>query len=209
VTNERASSRSALAISADGGAPSVSRMLNLRVNGRAHRLLLGYDVRAADTLAFVLRDRLGYTGLKVACDGGACGACTVLVDGAAVLSGMMLAAEAEGRDVTTIEGLPSDHPVVVAFAEQSDPGHGTALQCGYCTPGFVLTAVAFLARNPDPAPEEIREGLSNNLCRCGCYQGIVEAVLRAAPLMREGGRQDAERPEADPRWQASAEGGAR
>ena len=166
------------------GVAAAYRPLVVRVNGVERRFLLGYDVRPADTLAWLLRERLGFTGLKVSCDAGACGACTVLMDGRAVLSCMVLAAEAEGRDVVTIEGLPVHHPVIVAYAEQSAPGHGTALQCGYCTPGFVMATVGFLARNPHPTPAEIREGLSNNLCRCGCYNAIVQAVLRAVDLMR-------------------------
>jgi aerobic carbon-monoxide dehydrogenase small subunit len=160
------------------------RQLHVRVNGADRRFLLGYDVRPADTLASLLREKLGLTGLKVSCDAGACGACTVLLDGRAVLSCMVLAGDAHGHEVVTIEGLPSDHPVVVAFAEQSAPGHGTALQCGYCTPGFVMATIGFLARTPDPTPAEIREGLSNNLCRCGCYNAIVPAVLHAVELLR-------------------------
>jgi len=155
-----------------------------RINGEWRDILVGHDIRPADTLAHLLKEKLGYTGLKVSCDEGACGACTVLLDGKAVLSCMMLAVEADGREVTTIEGLAADDPVVTAFAEQSEPGHGTALQCGYCTPGFVMTAKGFLAENPDPTAQQIREGLSNNLCRCGCYQAIVQAVLRAAAVMR-------------------------
>lgn len=159
-----------------------------RVNGVWREFLVGHDLRAADTLAFLLKEKLGFTGLKVSCDGGACGACTVLVDGKAVLSCMMLAVEADGRDVVTVEGLARDDPVVEAFALQSEPGHGTALQCGYCTPGFVMATKCLLLENPDPTPAEIREGLSGNLCRCGCYDGILQAVLRAARTMKERGR---------------------
>ena len=165
-------------------ATTTYRPLHVRVNGADRRFLLGYDVRPADTLAYLLRERLGFSGLKVSCDAGACGACTVLLDGRAVLSCMVLAADTHGRDVVTIEGLPLDHPVIVAYAEQSAPGHGTALQCGYCTPGFVMATVGFLAQTPDPTPTEIREGLSNNLCRCGCYNAIVQAVSRAVELLR-------------------------
>jgi carbon-monoxide dehydrogenase small subunit len=140
------------------------------------------------TLAFVLRERLGLTGLKEVCDQGACGACTVIMDGKAVLSCMVLAVEAEGHDVLTIEGLPDDDPVVTAFAEQSEPGHGTALQCGYCTPGFVMAAHALLAENSEPTLDEVKQALAGNLCRCGCYQAIGRAVLAAAAAMREKGR---------------------
>ncbi|MBW2618780.1 MAG: (2Fe-2S)-binding protein [Deltaproteobacteria bacterium] len=133
---------------------------------------------------------MGYTGLKVACDEGGCGACTVLMDGQAVLSCMILAVEADGHEIVTIEGLANDDQVIEAFVEQSEPGYGTALQCGYCTPGFVLAAKGLLAENPDPTLEEIKEGLSGNLCRCGCYSAVGQAVLRAAEKMkgRERGR---------------------
>ncbi len=165
--------------------PASLQSLSFRVNGTARSFLVGYDVDPADTLATVLKEHIGLTGLKVACDQGACGACTVLLDGKAVLSCMMLAVEADGHDVVTIEGLPGDDPVVRAFAEQSEPGHGTAMQCGYCTPGFVMTTKGLLSENPDPTVDEIKEALAGNLCRCGCYQAIVQAVLRAARETRE------------------------
>ncbi len=170
-------------------APASRRFVVLRVNGRDHELQLGRDLDASMTLSYVLRDRLGFTGLKVACDEGACGGCTVLLDGKAVLSCMVLAVEAEGHEILTIEGLPKDDPVIQAFAEQSEPGYGTALQCGFCTPGFVMTAKALLAENPRPTLSEIKEGLSGNICRCGCYAGIAQAVLHAAEKLavREGG----------------------
>jgi aerobic carbon-monoxide dehydrogenase small subunit len=161
--------------------------VSLTVNGREHSFVLGHDLDASETLADVLRERLGLTGLKVACDEGACGACTVILDGRAVLSCMTLAVEAAGHDVLTIEGLADDDPVVQAFACQCEPGHGTALQCGFCTPGAVLTAKAFLAQNVEPTLDEVREALAGNLCRCGCYQGIARAVLNAAKTIREQG----------------------
>ena len=183
-TSITSTTATAVPAAADAPAADAYTPLSLRVNGVDRRFLLGYDLRPADTLAHLLREKLGYSGLKVSCDAGACGACTVLMDGRAVLSCMVLAADAHDHDVVTIEGLPADHPVIVAFAEQSAPGHGTALQCGYCTPGFVMATVGFLARTPDPTPDEIREGLSNNLCRCGCYNAIVQAVLHAVELLR-------------------------
>jgi len=140
------------------------------------------------TLAHVLREHLGLTGLKLACAEGACGACTVIMDGRAVLSCLLLAVECAGRDIVTIEGLSADDPVIAAFAEQSEPGYGTALQCGYCTPGFVMTARALLDRNPHPTVEEVTEALGGNICRCGCYAGIARAVLRAADLAEGVGR---------------------
>ena len=159
--------------------------ISLLVNGRRHAFVLGHDLSVSETLAEVLRDRLGLTGLKVACDEGACGACTVIMDGRAVLSCMTLAVEAAGHQVLTIEGLAADDPVVQAFACQCEPGHGTALQCGFCTPGAVMTAKAFLDENPEPTLDEVREALAGNLCRCGCYQGIARAVLNAAATLRE------------------------
>jgi len=157
----------------------------LSVNGTRYGYVLGHDLEGSETLAEVLRERIGLTGLKIACGEAACGACTVIMDGRAVLSCMVLAVEAVGHDVLTIEGLADDDPVVQAFACQCAPGHGTALQCGYCTPGAVMTAKAFLDENPEPTLDEVREALAWNLCRCGCYQGIAQAVLNAAATMRE------------------------
>ena len=169
------------------GPPAGS--VTLQVNGGRYKLEIGRDLTASMTLSYVLREKLGFTGLKVSCDEGACGACTVLLDGKAVLSCMMLAVEAEGHDILTIEGLGQDDPVILAFAEQSEPGYGTALQCGYCTPGFVMTARALLNENPSPTLAEIKEALSGNLCRCGCYAGIARAVQRAAEKIAvRGGR---------------------
>jgi len=161
-------------------AGGAGRPVRITVNGVPHELVPGRDLPANTTLAALLRERLGFTGLKVSCDEGACGACTVLLDGRAVLSCMMLAVEADGHEVLTIEGLPEDDPVVEAFAEQCEPGYGTALQCGYCTPGFVMTARALLNENPAPTLAEVKEALSGNICRCGCYAGIAQAVMNAA-----------------------------
>ena len=163
------------------------RTIHLTVNGRMHELVADKDLPCTMTLAAFLRERLGYTGLKVSCDEGACGACTVLLDGRAVLSCMMLAVEADGHEVLTIEGLPADDPVIQAFAEQSEPGYGTALQCGYCTPGFVMTARALLDVNPSPTLQEVKEALSGNICRCGCYAGIAQAVMNASRRIAAGG----------------------
>jgi carbon-monoxide dehydrogenase small subunit len=155
-----------------------SRAIRIRVNGEWRTFKLEGDLSAATTLSYLLREKLGFTGLKVSCDEGACGACTVIQDGKAVLSCMVLAIEADGRDVLTIEGLPKDDPVVVAFAEQCEPGYGTAMQCGYCTPGFVMTARALLNENPAPTIAEVKDALAGNICRCGCYIGIAQDVLR-------------------------------
>ncbi len=154
--------------------------IRIRINGQPRDFTLGVDLVPSTTLAYLLRERLGFTGLKVSCDEGACGACTVLRDGQAVLSCMMLAVEADGHEILTIEGLAKDDPVVEAFAEQCEPGYGTALQCGYCTPGFVMTSRALLNENPSPTMAEITEALSGNICRCGCYSAIAQAVLRAS-----------------------------
>jgi aerobic-type carbon monoxide dehydrogenase small subunit (CoxS/CutS family) len=165
-----------------------ARTVELTVNGRRHAFAVPLELRPETTLSYLLREQLGFSGLKVSCDEGACGACTVLLDGRAVLSCMVLAVEAHGHEVTTIEGLPADDPVVQAFIEQCEPGHGTALQCGYCTPGFVMASVALLRENPSPTLDEIKEALSGNLCRCGCYTGIAQAVLHAArKLAARGG----------------------
>jgi carbon-monoxide dehydrogenase small subunit len=170
--------------------PPSPQRITLRINGERREFEVGRDLLSTTTLSAFLRERLGYTGLKISCDEGACGACTIIMNGKAVLSCMLLAMEADGHDLLTIEGLPEDDPVIEAFAEQCEPGHGTALQCGYCTPGFVMTARALLNENPAPTLDEVKEALSGNLCRCGCYAGIVKAVGHAAEkIAAKGGRQ--------------------
>ena len=138
-------------VRAGAQADAPSGTIRFRVNGK--EVVLGPEsgLSPSMTLSYVLREKLGLTGLKVSCDEGACGACTVLRDGKAILSCMTLAVEADGHEFLTIEGLPADDPVVEAFAEQSEPGHGTALQCGYCTPGFVMTTRALLNENHHPS----------------------------------------------------------
>jgi carbon-monoxide dehydrogenase small subunit len=144
----------------------------LNVNGSK------YEVQAETrTLLDVLRDDLGLMGTKEGCGVGMCGACTVLVDGKPLSSCLVLAEQVAGKEVLTIEGLGSAenlHPVQQAFLDEG------AFQCAYCTPGFVLTTVALLAANPSPSDEEIREYLSGNLCRCGSYQNILQAVKTAS-----------------------------
>ena len=168
--------------------PTSPQRITIRINGEQREFEVGRDLQPTTTLSAFLRERLGYTGLKISCDEGACGACTIIMDGKAVLSCMLLAVEADGHDLLTIEGLPEDDPVIEAFVEQCEPGHGTALQCGYCTPGFVMCARALLNENPSPTLEEVKEALSGNLCRCGCYAGIAMAVRHAAEKIaaREG-----------------------
>ena len=167
--------------------PGIDPAVRINVNGTWHAFETGRDITPTMTLSHLLREKLGHTGLKVSCDEGACGACTVIMDGKAVLSCMILAVQANGHEVTTIEGLGPDDPVVEAFAEQSEPGYGTALQCGICTPGFVMTARALLNRNPTPTMDEVKEALSGNLCRCGCYAGIAQAVMHASEKIAEKG----------------------
>lgn len=151
----------------------------MTVNGAAQ----SHDVEPRTLLVQYLRESAGLTGTKVGCDTSSCGACTVLVDGESVKSCTMLAAQADGAAVTTIEGLadgPNWHAVQQAFHEH----HG--LQCGYCTAGMIMAAVGFLDENPDPTDREVRLGLEGNLCRCTGYQNIVAAVLGAAETMKTG-----------------------
>jgi carbon-monoxide dehydrogenase small subunit len=152
--------------------------ISLTVNGEPREVL--FD--GSKTLLEVLREDLDLPGTKHGCELGECGACAVLVDGDAVLSCLALGIEADGCEVTTIEGLAEGHelhPLQEAFADLGGS------QCGYCTPGFLVTAKALLDRNPDPTREEIREALSGNLCRCTGYHQIVESVEAAARAMRE------------------------
>lgn len=150
--------------------------VTLRVNGRNHSL----EVPAHRTLLRVLRDDLHLRGAKDPCERGACGACTVLVDGQAVYSCLLLAAACAGSEITTIEGLDSDdlHPIQRAFVEHD------AVQCGYCTPAQILTAKALLDSKREPSEAEVREAMSGVLCRCGTYPKIMRAVLTAAGAMR-------------------------
>lgn len=140
------------------------------------------EVDCGEMLAEVLREKLGLKGTKVGCGEGECGACTVLVDGVPVLSCMYPALKAQGQTITTIEGLAPErelHPLQKAFVEHS------AIQCGYCTPGFVMSAAALLAENPEPSRDQIMAGLSGNLCRCTGYYQIISAVDAAAAEMVE------------------------
>ena len=151
--------------------------VSLTVNGKK----ASADIEARTLLVHFLRESLGLTATNVGCDTTSCGACTVLVDGESVKSCTMLAASADGREVTTLEGLSTEgadpetwHPVQRAFREQ----HG--LQCGFCTPGMVMAATSFLRENPSPTAEQVRSGLEGNLCRCTGYHNIVAAVLQAS-----------------------------
>lgn len=149
-----------------------SVLIELKVNGEKREVA----VKPAETLASALRDGLGLTGTKVGCGTGECGACTVLLNGRAVNSCLVMALDAEGADITTIEGIARDGklaPVQKSFIE-----HG-AIQCGFCTPGMIISAVDCLGRNPRPTEEEAREAISGNLCRCTGYVKIIEAVKEA------------------------------
>jgi len=151
----------------------MERTVTVEVNGRRHQRA----VEPRLLLVHFLRDVLGLTGTNVGCETSLCGACTVLIDGRAVKSCTQLAVQADGRSVTTVEGLAGDgrlHPLQEAFRDQH------ALQCGYCTPGFLIAAKALLDANPSPSEAEIRKGLKGNLCRCTGYHNIVRAVQQAA-----------------------------
>ena len=156
--------------------------VTLTINGRAHRLL----VEPRWSLLYVLRERLGLTATKLGCERGECGVCTVLVDDKPAYSCMMLAVESEGKAIVTLEGLMRGEelgPVQRAFAEQD------AFQCGYCTPGQIMAVEGLLRANPDPSLDEVRAGVSGNICRCGAYAHIFKAGRRAAELRKqEGGR---------------------
>ena len=152
------------------------RRVAITVNGARYE----HDVEPRELLVYFLRERLGLTGTKVGCDTTSCGACTVLVNGESVKSCTMLAVQADGQEITTIEGLAEDgalHPVQQAFHETH------ALQCGFCTPGMVMATVSLLAQRPSPMEEEIRHALEGNLCRCTGYHNIVQAVQVAAGRM--------------------------
>jgi len=149
----------------------------LRVNG----VLRGLAVPPQMTLAEVLRGPLGLTGTKIACNRGACSACTVWLDGAPVVSCMILAVDVGDRSITTIEGLADGdrlHPMQAAFIEND------AMQCGFCTPGLVMSCAALIERNPDPSPEDVKTAIGGHLCRCGTYQNVIAATIAAAKLRK-------------------------
>jgi carbon-monoxide dehydrogenase small subunit len=151
------------------------RRVSITVNGDEHEL----ELEPRELLVYVLRERLGLTGTNVGCDTSSCGACTVLVDGESVKSCTVLGVQADGQEITTIEGLATNgslHAVQEAFKDE----HG--LQCGYCTPGFVMATVSLLRETPNPSEEQIRHALEGNLCRCTGYHNIVRAVQHAAAV---------------------------
>lgn len=154
-------------------------LIELRINGRPHELA----VELSTLLLDVLRQDLGLTGSKRACDDSSCGACTVLVDGVAMMSCTLLAASCEGQEITTIEGV-SERGSLAAI--QKAYGDWGGAQCGYCTPGFIMTVKSLLAQNPDPSEAEVRAALSGNLCRCTGYSQMYEAIKSAIAAERNG-----------------------
>jgi len=155
----------------------MGKKIELKVNGELYVL----EVQPHWTLAYVVREVLGLTGTKVGCNVGDCGACTVLIDGKAVLSCLTLAVSASGKEITTIEGLSKDgklHPLQEAFVN-----HG-AIQCGFCTPGMILSAKSLLDENPSPSDDEIKEAISGNFCRCTGYYKIVNAIKAASKRIK-------------------------
>ncbi|HSL17508.1 MAG TPA: (2Fe-2S)-binding protein [Methylomirabilota bacterium] len=161
--------------------PDAMVRVTLKINGRTHRLL----VEPRWNLLFVLRERLGLTGTKVGCERGECGACTVLIDGRPRYACMTLAVEAEGAEITTLEGLMDGEklgPTQQAFVDED------AFQCGYCTPGQIVSAEGLLRSNPSPSLDQIRTGMAGNLCRCAAYVHIFKAVDRAAAAKKGGSR---------------------
>jgi len=161
---------------ASGGsaAGSVERLVTINVNGKARPV----DVSANETLAHTLRNKLGLTGTKIGCDRGSCGACTVMIDGVTVNSCSTLTHTVRGANVVTVEGVGGAngeiHPVQQAMIEELAP------QCGFCTPGQVVSGVALLQRNANPTREEVRDALAGNLCRCGAYNNYINAIVKAA-----------------------------
>ncbi len=151
--------------------PEPKGTIHIIVNGQKYKM----QVEPEWTLHYLIHDRLGLTGTKLMCDRGACGSCTVILDGKAVLSCMTLALECNGKQVETIEGIAAaNHPLIEEYVQHH------CMQCGFCTPGFVVTAKAFLDKHPSPGEEDIREALGGNLCRCGTYPQHPKAIMEAA-----------------------------
>ncbi len=149
--------------------------ITLEVNGKSHELMIGKDIAPSDTLAETLRNKLGLLGTKVSCDRGACGACTVLLNGRAALSCTMLTVECDNTSITTIEGLEDPKTGELDPLQQSFIDH-TAFQCGFCTPGIIMTVKGLLNENPNPGKDEIQQALSGNFCRCISHYEVLQAV---------------------------------
>ena len=158
---------------------TAEKNISLTVNGKLYELVVAKDVNPEHTLAYTLRETLGYIGTKIACDHGSCGACTVLMDGEAVLSCTTLTVECDGKNITTIEGVENAetgelHPLQQAFIDY------TAFQCGFCTPGIIMSVKALLDKNPSPTEEEIKQELAGHYCRCGSHYLVIKAILAVA-----------------------------
>jgi len=175
LLEQPAEAQTAAAVMGPGAVP-----VTLTINGKPMKV----SVEPRETLLDVLRNKLDLTGAKRVCDRGTCGACSVLVNGKVMYACTILAIDAQGKQITTVEGFALSrgrpHPVVAAFVNHD------AQQCGYCTPGFVVAAKAFLDTHPAPTYEQVKDGLGGNLCRCGTYVGIRQAVLEAAKTMKGG-----------------------
>ena len=151
--------------------PEADGVVNLTINGKKYKV----QVEPEWTLYQLIHDKMGMTSAKMFCDRGACGSCTVIMEGRPILSCMTLAIDCDGKDIETVEGIAAkNHPVIDAYVNEH------AMQCGYCTPGFVATSKALLDRNPKPEEEDIRDALAGNLCRCGTYPQHIKAILSAA-----------------------------
>ena len=158
----------------------MKQVIELIINGEPSEVI----VRSNDLLVHVIRDKIGLTGTKKGCGAGDCGACTVLMEGKPILSCLTLAISCQGKHIETIEGLAKDgilHPLQLTFVEKG------AIQCGYCTPGMILSAKALLGKIPNPDPEDIRYEMAGNLCRCTGYKKIIEAIIEAGQGAHEGG----------------------
>ena len=165
------------------GIATTEKNIGLTVNGKLYELMVAKDVNPWHTLAHTLRETLGLTGTKIACDHGACGCCTVLIDGEPALSCMTLTVECDGTSITTIEGLKDQEtgeldPLQQAFIDN------TAFQCGFCTPGIIMSAKALLDRNPDPTEQDVKEALAGHYCRCISHYLVIKAVMEAAGKRR-------------------------
>jgi aerobic-type carbon monoxide dehydrogenase small subunit (CoxS/CutS family) len=157
--------------------PKPHGFVTMTINGQRYE----HHVEANTTLYHLIHDQMGLTGAKMFCDRGACGSCTVIMNGRPILSCMTLAIECDGKNIETIEGVAeAEHPLIESYVKHH------AMQCGYCTPGFVVTAKALLDRNPDPTEDEIREAIAGNLCRCGTYPQHPKAIAEAAKVLQGG-----------------------
>jgi carbon-monoxide dehydrogenase small subunit len=166
-----------------------TRTVGFTVNGQLHQLNVGsgaHEIAPNHTLSWTLRETLGLTGTKISCDQGACGCCTVIMNGKAVLSCKILTIECEGKIITTIEGLRDPRTGQLDPLQQAFVDH-TAFQCGFCTPGMIMTAKAFLDENPHPTKEEVGDALSGNFCRCISHYQVIDAVMSAAEKGGERG----------------------